>query len=249
MKKVLAIDVGGTKIASAIVNSNLKVSEVKLAQTPQNNLVSRLVEIIDSYSDYQAIGLGLPGQVLFDGTVVRLPSIRNFKSFNLKKYLAKRYKKPIGLLNDAKAFALAEALVGTGKKLPVVAGVILGTGIGVGIIVDQKIHYGKDSIAGEYVHTTLLDGKKFGRYRSRAGFFKNANQAQKYLKTLFDMIILSFNPNIIVLGGGWSNLPNMERVANKLTRNVAEFRTYTPVKISKLKHASIIGAALPLLRK
>src|SRR5688500_17370583 len=159
MKNILGIDVGGTKIASGIVGPDFQVSEIKVEPTSQDDLVSQIVKIIQSYQNFEGIGLGIPGQVMPDGTVVKLPNIEKFQETNLKQLLEAQFKVPVNVLNDAKAFALAEATIGSGKDARVMAGVIIGTGVGVGIVIDKKLYMGKDGIAGEFDHMVWLDGE------------------------------------------------------------------------------------------
>ena len=249
MKKILGIDVGGTKIAAGLVDNKLRVSSIAIMPTSQTDLVRQLVNLVGSYDGFSAIGLAMPGQVLGNGVVTRLPNVKDFDSVNLKQTMAKKFKVPVNVLNDAKAFTFAEALVGQGKDSTVVAGIILGTGVGVGIVIYKKIYLGKDGIAGELEHVTLLDNKMFRDHRHAAGEFVNAHEAKKYLKTILNMVVLSFNPDVIVLGGSWSKLTGMEVLANTLTTSVGGYKNTTPVRISKLKHAGIIGVALPLLKK
>lgn len=249
MRQILGIDVGGTKIAAGLVDKSFKVSKLAILPTSQADLLGQLGRLIADYDKFEAIGIGMPGQVWPDGTVARLPNVKGFKSLNLKKLLQKRFKVPVEVVNDAKAFALAEALAGSGKRFDSVAGMILGTGIGVGLVINKKIYPGKDGVAGEFDHITLLDGKAIGDHRRKAGMFDHAIETKQYLKMLLGMIILSFNPDIVFLGGAWSRLPGMEKLANELSTNVGGYVNKTPVKVSKLKFAGIIGAALPLLRR
>ncbi|MEJ0021708.1 MAG: ROK family protein [Candidatus Doudnabacteria bacterium] len=249
MKYILGIDVGGTKIASGLVDENLKVMDVTVSQTSQTDLLGQLFDLISTYDKFEAVGLGMPGQVLTDGTVIKLPNIKNFESANIKQILEKRFKLEATVINDAKAFALAEAIAGAGKKFDVVAGVVLGTGIGVGLISDKRVYFGKDGIAGEMEHIVLLDGKMLRDHRHNAGQFKTAAETKKYLKTILDTVVLSWNPDIIVLGGGWSKLSGMAEMANKLTVNVGGYKNKTPVKISKMANPGVLGAALSVLNQ
>ena len=247
MKYILGIDVGGTKIASGLVDEDLKVTDIRTMPTSQTDLVTQLTDLIGSYDKFEAIGVGMPGQVLKDGTVTRLPNVENFEPVNLKRVLQDKFKFEVNVINDAKAFALAEATVGAGVDSDAVAGAILGTGIGVGLVNQKRVYFGKDGIAGELEHIVLLDGKMLRDHRHQAGQFETAPDARKYLKTLLDMIILSWNPDIIVLGGSWSKLSGMEEMANQLTMEVGGYNNQTPVKVSELEHAGIIGATLSVL--
>jgi predicted NBD/HSP70 family sugar kinase len=243
MKKILGIDVGGTKIASAMIETGLELKNLNVASTSQIDLVRQIRELIKEHS-FDAIGLAMPGQVLPDGTVVRLPNIAHFQRTNLKNLFEQEFKVPVSVVNDAKAFAFAESKVGQAQNNNNVAGVILGTGIGVGFVVNQKIYSGKDGVAGEFEHVRLLDGRLIRDLRHAAGRFSSAKEAGVYLETLLDMVVLSFNPDVIILGGGWNDLPGMEDLANKITTNVGDYENRTPVKISKMKYPSLIGAAL-----
>src|SRR6185436_15788701 len=104
MKYTLGIDVGGTKIASALVENGLKLHNLKVEPTSQTDLVRQLIELIRNQKDFDAIGLAMPGPVLADGTVTRLPNIPNFQRTNLKQLLEDEFKVPVAVVNDAKAF-------------------------------------------------------------------------------------------------------------------------------------------------
>ncbi|OGE73996.1 MAG: hypothetical protein A3I07_03820 [Candidatus Doudnabacteria bacterium RIFCSPLOWO2_02_FULL_42_9] len=244
MAKILGIDVGGTKVASGIVTDGLNVENLEINKTSQVDLVGQLQDIIRDKGSFDAIGLAMPGPVLADGTVMRLPNVPQFQKSNIKQILENQFHIPVAVMNDAKAFALAESIVGQGKGHNVVAAAVLGTGIGVGIVINKQIYFGKDGVAGELEHVQLLDGMLFREHRHAAGPFVKAIDAKKYLKTLLDMIVLSFNPDIIVLSGGWSTLPGMEEMANELTKGAGNYESQTPVKISELMYPSLIGAAL-----
>ncbi len=244
MKKILGIDVGGTKIASALVEDKMTVKNLNVVKTSQIDLTRQLIELVRDQGNFDAIGLAMPGPVLADGTVVRLPNVPHFARANMRELFEKQFGVPVAVMNDAKAFAYAEANLGQAQNNKVVAAVVLGTGIAAGIVIDKKIYFGKDGIAGEFEHVSLLDGRLFRERRHAAGRFAKAKDAEPYLKTLFDMIILSFNPDVIVLGGGWADLEGMEEVANRLTTGVGEYESSTQVKISKMKYPSILGAAL-----
>ncbi|OGE82407.1 MAG: hypothetical protein A3B10_02940 [Candidatus Doudnabacteria bacterium RIFCSPLOWO2_01_FULL_44_21] len=249
MKQILGIDVGGTKIAAGLVDKSFRVSKIKVLRTSQTDLISQLRDLVLSYHNFDAIGIGVPGQVLSSGLVVHLPNIQHLKLVNLKQVFQKKFCVPVNVMNDAKAFALAEAILGSGKKFNIVVGVILGTGIGVGIVMNKKIYFGANSIAGEMGHFVIPNGKTFEQYVKRAGNFKNARYARKYLELLLYFITRSFDPEIIIVGGGWSRLKGMQQLFDELIRNNQRFQIKTLVKISQLKHAGIIGAVLPLFRK
>lgn len=249
MKKVLGIDVGGTKIAAGLVDSKFKLSKVKLLATSQTDLALQIIALIESYKDFSAIGLAVPGQVLPNGMVVSLPNIPKFRPTNLRNVLNKRFKVPVTVMNDAKSFAYAEALIGRGKKYQTVAGIILGTGIGVGLVSDKKIYFGANRLAGEYGHIMMPNNQIFEKYVKSAGKFKTAKQAEKYLRLLVGFIVRSFDPELIVVGGGWSRLPGMQLTLNQIITKIHPMKLKTRVSVSRLSHAGILGAALLALKK
>jgi predicted NBD/HSP70 family sugar kinase len=249
MKQILGIDVGGTKIAIGLVDSQLKVTRFAQIPTSQSNPWEQLLGLIEGYDGFDGIAIGFPGQVLSSGMVVKLGNIPAFKSMNVKNILEKKFRMPVSVLNDSKAFALAEAIVGQGRNKQSVVGIILGTGIGMGWVNNSKLYFGKDGLAGEFEHMTLLDGKMIRDYRKLVKSFDNLSTAKKFVRSIISLAVLSFNPDLIVLGGGWSKLSGMEKMANELAKNVGGYKNITPVKVSKLKYAGIVGAALTLLKK
>lgn len=245
MKQILGIDVGGTKIAAGLVDRDFKVRKVAVLPTSHKDLVGQLERLIRDYEGFDGIGLALPGQVLPNGTVRVLANIKSFKSTNLRKVLEKKFKVPVCVINDAKAFALAEALIGSGKDFQTVAGIILGTGIGVGVVMDKKVYFGADGLAGEIGQFPMPDGKVLEKYVKEAGRFVTGVDAAKYLKLLISYLVLSFNPETIVLGGGWSKIPRLDEAVKDALKKLT-YPTKTKVFVSKMRHAGIIGAVLAL---
>ncbi|MBI2355946.1 MAG: ROK family protein [Candidatus Doudnabacteria bacterium] len=248
-KLALGIDVGGTKVAAGLVNNAGKITRFSLEPTSQQNLLGQLVRIAKTYRGYSSIGLGMPGQVLAAGKVVRLPNVKRFHNVDLKKIFERKFRKLTTVNNDADCFALAESLLGWGRNNRCVVGVILGTGTGVGVVINKKIFQGKDGLVGEFDHLLMPNGELLRFYVKKARPFKNAAQAKSYLKILLNHIVISYNPDIIVLAGGWSNLSGMQRLAQSLTKNTGNYKTITPVKISKITYPGLVGAGLAALKR
>ena len=206
------------------------------------------MDLIASYGCVDAIGIGMPGQVLPSGEVKKLGNIKHWKTVNLKKLLEKRFKVPVNVINDAKAFTLAEAVVGGGRNFRSVVGIILGTGIGSGIVFDRQIYIGSNSLAGEIGHIELLNGQFLEQEVRKAGRFNKASDARRFLRTLISVIVRSVDPEIILVGGGWSRIPGMQKELEAIVRTLRKFPPKTKVKVSKLNHAGIIGACLPLFQ-
>ncbi len=171
MKHAIGIDVGGTNIRIALVDENGNMSQVikerTKAHTP-NDLVLQILSLLDriSYSniDVVGIGVGVPGPVKPDGTVVYIGNLEIGESFNLKTMLEEKVTLPVFVGNDANVAALAEASVGNGKGYDVVQYITLSTGIGGGLIVNKKIITGKYGLAQEIGSMIIRNG---GRAPSR----------------------------------------------------------------------------------
>ncbi len=169
---IWGIDLGGTKIEGAILPSlhnptpiirNRVDTEGHKGYHHILNQVSSLVELLRSESGLSpvAIGFGTPGVL---DPILQTMKNCNSTSLNgqpLKQDLEQKLGIPVVLANDANCFALAETHWGVVKeKTPdarMVFGIIMGTGVGGGIVIDGKIWNGKHGIAGEWGHNFLDD--------------------------------------------------------------------------------------------
>ena len=249
MKYTLGIDVGGTKIAAGLVDKALKVHKVKVLTTSQTDLPLQLFKLIASFKGFSGIGLGVPGQVLPDGTVVALPNLKKFKKSNLKKLLEKRFNVPVHVMNDAQAFTLAEATAGSARKFKKVAGVIMGTGIGGGVVINKKIYSGEKYLRGGSCGTIKVrSGVTLEQAMHGFGKFTQAKQVAPFAEVIIAYILQVLEPEVIVFGGGRVKFPNIEKVLRQALKEVAP-RSKVAVKRSSLKYPGVIGAALPLLKK
>ncbi|KPI48472.1 glucokinase [Clostridioides difficile] len=170
---VVAVDLGGTKIYTALVDFNGDiVKKIIISTEVDKGYVSILekikysiYEVIDivQFNDIKAIGIGSPGPLdVKQGLIVNPPNLP-FKNFNIVKYLSDEFKLPTYLDNDANVATLAEFLFGKGKGLENIVYITVSTGIGGGAILNGKIFRGSTSNALEVGHTTLkADGEICG---------------------------------------------------------------------------------------
>lgn len=152
LKKALAIDVGGTKIYNAIVNEKGEIiSEIEKRPTPKTfaEIKAAFEEIINKYerqadviafSTCGAVNNSNSGILGSTGNIAREYPSMDFKSLS---------KKPVFVENDANAAAWAEHIIGASKGMPYSVMLTLGTGVGGGIILDNKLYKGKNGAAGE----------------------------------------------------------------------------------------------------
>lgn len=151
-KKALAIDVGGTKIYSTIINQNGEIiGEVEKHHTPKTfqEIKSLFEEIIKRHEDeVDVIAFATCGAVNNnnDGILGSTGNIaKEYPSLDFKALS----KKPVFVENDANAAAWAEHIIGSSKGMPYSIMLTLGTGVGGGIILNNKLYKGKNGAAGE----------------------------------------------------------------------------------------------------
>jgi len=157
----IGIDLGGTKTEGIILNDNLEPIERKRIPTPQNDYNAILNSVVDLINDLKAktndstIGICTPGAISKKTGLIKNSNTQCLIGMTLKEDLEKALGKKVSMENDANCFAMAEAKMGAAKDYDVVFGVIMGTGVGGGIVINKKIHHGRTNIAGEWGHHTL----------------------------------------------------------------------------------------------
>ncbi|MEX1068311.1 MAG: ROK family protein [Patescibacteria group bacterium] len=233
---ILGIDIGASKIHYVIWEQDAPLisEEFKLSapagQSPLGG--ARREELIKITQDIaqkikgrgvSAAGVGVPGTVE-DGTLRSAPNFPELLSGDLKAELEKILGVPVTLVNDAKAFILAETALGAAKEFKNVVGLTLGSGLGGGLYFNGALYLGKGS-AGEIGHEILdlpnlketedfVSAKffqKFGsdpntlRQQAEAGdsFAQSAFQEfGKNIGVVIANLVNLLDPEAIVLGGG-----------------------------------------------
>lgn len=157
----LGIDLGGTKTEAILLDENLDIIQRKRVPTPQNDY-SQILNTINSLSDDllenikdYSIGICTPGAISKKTGLIKNSNTQCLIGKPLKEDLEKKLGQKISMENDANCFAMAESTLGVAKGFDVVFGVIMGTGVGGGIVINGKIHQGRTNIAGEWGHHTL----------------------------------------------------------------------------------------------
>ena len=165
----VGIDLGGTKTEGAVMDAGGKILFRERRPTPAAQgyeAILRNIHDIVQHLEAQAgarcsVGVGTPGAVS-----TRTGTLKNSNTICLigkpiRDDLEKSLDRPVRIANDANCFALSEALDGAAKGEPVVFGVIMGTGVGGGIVVNGQLIEGLQHIAGEWGHNFL--GREIGR--------------------------------------------------------------------------------------
>ncbi len=173
-RRYLGLDLGGTNIKVAVVQERdaglplVVARETRRTEAHRgpDGVVGRLAEVgrdaLDRHGPVAAVGVGLPGVYDQDGRAVLLPNLPgDWNGVPVQAPLAEALGMPLALVNDARAFSLAEAVLGAARGLGTVVCMVLGTGVGGGIVVDGRLLGGPG--AGEIGHqTVLLDGPRCG---------------------------------------------------------------------------------------
>ncbi len=160
--KTLGLDVGGTKIAAAIVEKG-KILAKQQIQTPQEGLKS-VLDALESIAknllakhSVEAVGIGLPGPINFKKGAVRFTAnIVGLDNAPIVKPLQKRLGIKVVLENDANAAGFAEHKYGAAKNLNSSLFITISTGIGGGLYFGDTIIRGANGTAGEIGHITVM---------------------------------------------------------------------------------------------
>ena len=255
----LGIDLGGTKIEGIALDARGRTLACRRVATPREDYagtvaaVTGLVAALEDEAGARgSVGVGIPGAVSpLTGRIKNANSTWLIgAAFN--RDLAAELGRPVRLANDANCFALSEAVDGAAAGANVVFGVILGTGVGGGVVINGRAIGGRNAIAGEWGHNplpwprdeerpgpscycgkrgcmeTFLSGPGLARdyaanggtevrseevvTRAEAGEVEALAALDRYEDRLARGLAQAVNlldPDVIVLGGGLSNLPRL----------------------------------------
>ncbi|KYK25093.1 hypothetical protein AYK26_02770 [Euryarchaeota archaeon SM23-78] len=242
MKLAIGIDMGGSKILGILMDEKGRIIKSyrrpTQADKPRRKIIANLVEVINNLKTKEVVGvgIGIPGIADQKGRLQLIPNVQKLRGVNLRKELEKRVRLKVRVENDANLFALAEHRHGAAKGCNNSIGIIIGTGVGTGIVIDNQIYSGSGGAAGEAGHTKLVVNKEVievedlisgpdivRRYEALSGKRAHtprvilnkkdpfARQVYEeivfYIGLFFANLINTFNPEAIVIGGGVSNLP------------------------------------------
>jgi glucokinase len=157
----LGLDLGGTRIKLAVLADGRCVAsdeaETRSEEGP-DAVLERIVALGRGAGTVDSVGVAVPG--LFDdrGNVVLFPNLHgSWAGRQLLAPLEEGLGRPVRLVNDGHAFALAEATLGAGAGGTTVMCIVCGTGIGGGLALDGALHLGPDGRAGEFGHHTVAE--------------------------------------------------------------------------------------------
>jgi fructokinase len=277
----IGVDLGGTKIEVIVLADDGRELLRKRVPTPRGDYagtvaaIAGLVEAAEqkvgaggtAYSRHAAnmgtaipVGVGIPGAESLTTGLIKNANSTWLIGKPLRADLEAALGRPVRLANDANCFALSEATDGAAAGAKVVFGVILGTGVGGGIVVDGKVLAGANAIAGEWGHNPLPGDEPVRQscYCGRAGCIEtflsgpalaadgganNEAAMQRYEQRLaraLAQVINILDPDVIVLGGGLSNL---DRLYDRVSRLWGEhvFSDAVATRLVKNRHGDSSG--------
>ena len=158
----IGIDLGGTKIEGiAIDDDGTERARLRIA-TPRGGydrvvkaVASVVLDLERGLGEHGHVGVGIPGAVSPATSLVKNANTTELIGHPLHEDLSAELCREVRVANDANCFTLSEATDGAGASAEVVFGVILGTGVGGGIVVDGRVLTGPHAIAGEWGHNAL----------------------------------------------------------------------------------------------
>jgi glucokinase len=158
---ILGIDIGGTITKFGIFKNKqfIEKSEIQTnAKSGFNSTFTNITEKIrQSTLNYiiNSIGIGIPGVISSDGTLLYAPNLPEWDGVNIKQKFEQMFDIPLSIENDANTAAIAELELGSGKYLNNFLYITIGTGIGGTIIINREIFRGDDGGAGEIGHIII----------------------------------------------------------------------------------------------
>lgn len=159
----IGIDLGGTKTEGVLLAPDGSIVHRERRPTPAEDgyeailgtIVALIIDLKKRAGKPCSIGIGTPGSISVKTGMLKNSNTVALNGMPLLQDLENTLRQSVRIQNDANCFALAEAKSGAGRGKRVVFGVILGTGVGGGIVLDGNVHDGPNHVAGEWGHNVL----------------------------------------------------------------------------------------------
>lgn len=271
--RIMGIDLGGTQIRAATVENDV-LSPVRSKRVPargtEGEVLQELFSLIDEWESAgpDAIGIGVPSVVDVEkGIVYDVLNIPSWKEVPLKAILEARYGVPVLVNNDANCFALGEKYFGAGRGQSFFIGLTVGTGLGAGIVLRDRLFEGPHCGAGEFGMVDYQD--QYYEYYASGQFFRNCHDSSgeavyaragegdpaalailrtfgTHLGNAVKMILYTYDAPLVILGGSISRAYRyFEQTMWDRIRTFAYPKSLEDlsIRVSDLGHAGILGAA------
>jgi len=203
-------------------------------------LARLIVEVERQAGARCSVGIGMPGALSPKSGRVFNAYNTPFNGRRLKHDLEEKLGREVRFANDANCFALSEAIDGAGRDAALVFGAILGTGVGGGIVIAGQVLEGHNALSGEWGHTPLpwmthdehpgppcfcgrsgcieqwVAGPALKRDIARHGEEIAYELHEDRLARALSMVVNFLDPDVIVLGGGLSNIQRLYTTVPRL---------------------------------
>ncbi len=204
MKYYVGIDLGGTNIVAGVVDEEYKILSKASVKTncprPAEEIMDDMAKVVFeaveksglSLNDIEWVGVGAPGTANVETGIIEYANNLGFENVHMVEYLQKKINKPVHIENDANAAAYGEFLAGAAKGTKHAVCITLGTGVGGGIIIDEKIYSGFNFAGAELGHMVIeVDGASctcgrkgcFEAYSSATGLIRMTKEAMEVDKS------------------------------------------------------------------
>ncbi len=198
MKYYLGIDLGGTNIVAGVVNENYEIvckDSVKTGLPRTDRAVADDIIVVAkrvvndaglTLEQMEWVGVGCPGSVDLDSGVITYSNNLDWYNTPLKQWLSNGLHRPIFLDNDANAAAYGEYMAGAAKEARISVMITLGTGVGGGVVINDKIYRGFNYAGAEIGHMVIEVGGRpctcsrngcFEAYASATGLINMTKEA------------------------------------------------------------------------
>lgn len=269
----IGVDLGAATVKMGIVDSGqiLKkiVEPLKVDKSEEETLdhIKRMLAKIMN-TNIRGIGIGVPSVVNSEkGIVYNVVNIPSWKKVHLKEILEREFGVPVEVNNDCNCFAFGERYYGEGTAFRNIVCLILGTGVGAGIIVEDRLYYGHNTGAGEIGSLPYLqrDYEHYcsnhfflGEYNISAleAFERAARKDKKALKmwdnigthigALMNAVMFTYDPEAIILGGGISKA--FDLFSDRMYETMAKFPypetvDRLTIRLSRREDIGLLGAS------
>jgi len=271
--KVLGIDIGGTNIRAGLVEDNVvvRIESLKIKKAGSaTEIMDDLNFLIGKFMNEKIAGIGIGVPSLVDsekGIVYDATNIPAWKEVHLKELIEAKKGIPVYVNNDANCFVMGEKYFGRVKAYNNIVGLIIGTGLGSGLILNNHLYVGENCGAGEFGMISFRDhdfeyycsGQFFDNIygltgeevKQRAeggdpGALEIFAQFGSNLGEVIKVIMLAVDPEIFILGGSVSK--SYEYFKDTMWESIRKFlyvhsSDKIKVEVSETNHIAILGAA------
>lgn len=269
LDEILGVDIGGTNIKiGKIVNGKvlqkckIPVNRDDLEQVTLDNLYKGLKDLMTD--SVQAIGIGVPAVVdIESGTIFDVQNIPSWTNVALKNLVEEKFNVPVYINNDANCFAIGEKQFGKLREFKNCVALSLGTGMGMGIIIDEKLYNGVLCGAGEIGMVPYLDGilehytgsfffereynsSALSLYNEALEGKENALKVFKeygtHLAEAIKIILYMYAPEAIILGGSISN--SFQFFEEALKTGLASFAYQKQIENLKIQTSDLVDSPI-----